>query len=416
MATVTAVFTKDIYIRGETIRVDFTWTNATYCQSDPSGNRVYMYLNNPSGQTISSKASTLANGSDSITYTTGGSTPLGTYTASILAYNNSLNCTVNSTTDTCQLQAAALYWGISTTSIAFGNVIVGGYSDPFTVYVYNESDTYLAFTITSSDATHFIISTTSLSVPPYVGRPFNVQFHPTAAQTYNGTITVTCTTTGGSPGSRAISVSGTGIQQTYYTLTMNISPSGAGQITADPPYIICPPNCQTTYLPGTSVLLRAVSYGNYIFNQWSGDASGTNTQTNIIMNGNKNVTANFILRETIGDIDIPGSIFYASFTQNEQNALIAQIRLMNTGGADGLIYTKYFYQLPGGAWQLLVGPFQQTIAAGDSTWAFHRGNIPDISGNVLFGVKVWGEDETEPGLLLTFGVNFINNITDNIKW
>jgi hypothetical protein len=88
--------------------------------------------------------------------------------------------------------------------------------------------------------------------------------------------------------------------------------------------------------------------------------------------------------------------------QGQQNALIAQIRLKNTGNAPGLIYTKYFYY--SSSWIALNStPFQQTIAAGDSTWAFHNVNIPNISGSVLFGVKVWSEDETEPSLTLLLG-------------
>lgn len=99
---------------------------------------------------------------------------------------------------------------------------------------------------------------------------------------------------------------------------------------------------------------------------------------------------------TIGDIDINGSIFYNSFTAGQQNALIAQIRLMNTGDTYGLVYTKYFYLSPSQQWVTLTNRFEVDLFPDESAWGFHRGNIPNISGNILFGVKVWGEDETEP--------------------
>ncbi|MDD5184733.1 MAG: ice-binding family protein, partial [Paludibacter sp.] len=50
---------------------------------------------------------------------------------------------------------------------------------------------------------------------------------------------------------------------------------------------------QLTYVNGTSVELTAVPDPGYTFNSWSGDAIGTNAVVTIIMNGDKNVTANF---------------------------------------------------------------------------------------------------------------------------
>lgn len=69
---------------------------------------------------------------------------------------------------------------------------------------------------------------------------------------------------------------------TYYSLTV-ISQNGL--VTKQPDL--------TQYEAGTQVALTATPIGNYNFISWSGDATGTNNTTTIIMDGNKNVTANF---------------------------------------------------------------------------------------------------------------------------
>ncbi|PQJ81272.1 ice-binding family protein [Polaribacter glomeratus] len=50
---------------------------------------------------------------------------------------------------------------------------------------------------------------------------------------------------------------------------------------------------KTSYNNGDSVLLTATPNSNYSFTSWSDDASGNNSTVTVIMNSNKNVTANF---------------------------------------------------------------------------------------------------------------------------
>lgn len=71
--------------------------------------------------------------------------------------------------------------------------------------------------------------------------------------------------------------------QVRYTLTINIT--GAGNVQRVPD--------ETTYLPGTLVQLTASPNTGYDFIQWSGDASGTGTTTNVVLNGDKTVNAIF---------------------------------------------------------------------------------------------------------------------------
>ncbi|MHB1197261.1 MAG: ice-binding family protein [Lutibacter sp.] len=55
-----------------------------------------------------------------------------------------------------------------------------------------------------------------------------------------------------------------------------------------------------TYTNGTNVELTATPASGYEFTSWTGDATGTNNPLTVLMNGNKNITANFSLIATGG--------------------------------------------------------------------------------------------------------------------
>jgi len=65
---------------------------------------------------------------------------------------------------------------------------------------------------------------------------------------------------------------------------------------------------QLTYPNGTSVQLTATPNDGYAFTGWSGDASGTVSPVTIIINANKNVTANFTA--IAGFINLGGAAIY----------------------------------------------------------------------------------------------------------
>jgi uncharacterized repeat protein (TIGR02543 family) len=77
--------------------------------------------------------------------------------------------------------------------------------------------------------------------------------------------------------------------QIVYTLTINVDPLAGGSVDADP----SPP-----YHYNDVVNLTATANPGYSFDQWSGDASGSNPMTTVTMNGNKAVTASFIFENT----------------------------------------------------------------------------------------------------------------------
>ena len=74
-------------------------------------------------------------------------------------------------------------------------------------------------------------------------------------------------------------------QPTKYALTVSVSPSGAGYVEPS----------GGTYNEGSVVFLEAISMGNYYFSYWSGDISGTYYKTEVLMDRNKSVAANYAL-------------------------------------------------------------------------------------------------------------------------
>ena len=74
----------------------------------------------------------------------------------------------------------------------------------------------------------------------------------------------------------------------FYTLTLKVSPLGAGTITPNPA-----PNGQGKYADGTVVTLTAGANTDFTFDSFSGDASGTTNPVQVTMNADKSVTAIF---------------------------------------------------------------------------------------------------------------------------
>jgi hypothetical protein len=70
-----------------------------------------------------------------------------------------------------------------------------------------------------------------------------------------------------------------------YTLTTNVSPTGAGTVTLNP--------AGGTYTAGAMVTLTATANSGYAFSSWSGVDSSSGTTAYVTMNGNRTVTANF---------------------------------------------------------------------------------------------------------------------------
>jgi uncharacterized repeat protein (TIGR02543 family) len=69
-----------------------------------------------------------------------------------------------------------------------------------------------------------------------------------------------------------------------YSLAVSVDPPGSGSVTLDP---------ESPYAPGTVVTLTAEPAAGYLFDHWSGDASGTAAEVTVTMDSDKAVTAHF---------------------------------------------------------------------------------------------------------------------------
>ena len=76
-------------------------------------------------------------------------------------------------------------------------------------------------------------------------------------------------------------------QPVYYTLTVNVNPTNGGTVALNPP------PSGSGYLAGTQVTVTAAPGAGYVFVGWSGAVTSSATSIAIVMDGNKNLTANF---------------------------------------------------------------------------------------------------------------------------
>jgi uncharacterized repeat protein (TIGR02543 family) len=76
-----------------------------------------------------------------------------------------------------------------------------------------------------------------------------------------------------------------------YRVSASASPSQGGTVVADPPDCAAD-SCD----PGTEVELTAAPNEGYDFVGWSGDASGSDNPTSLVLDTNKSVSANFLFR------------------------------------------------------------------------------------------------------------------------
>jgi len=81
---------------------------------------------------------------------------------------------------------------------------------------------------------------------------------------------------------------------------LNITINGNGTVTKYPD--------QETYIYGTSVNLTAVAGQYWIFDHWSGNLTGSNNPSTIVMTANMSVTATFILQGWLTTMTIEGDI------------------------------------------------------------------------------------------------------------
>jgi Raf kinase inhibitor-like YbhB/YbcL family protein len=96
----------------------------------------------------------------------------------------------------------------------------------------------------------------------------------------------------------AVLITTTSCSPIQYELTTSVEPADSG--TVSPGGI---------YDEGSNVRVTATPKEGYIFDRWSGDASGSSTEQTISMSTNKNVTAHFKLKEPVVEPE-PEPVYY----------------------------------------------------------------------------------------------------------
>ncbi|MFW5907091.1 MAG: InlB B-repeat-containing protein [Candidatus Natronoplasma sp.] len=109
------------------------------------------------------------------------------------------------------------------------------------------------------------------------------------------------------------------------TYTLDISSTEGGNVTD-------PGEGTFEYDHGTEVFLQAISYEDWFFDKWSGDHEAEESEIIILMDSDKDLTANF-LKEPVFECEIlsPGSEEEFAL----QDEIIVEFRVTNPGGVEG---------------------------------------------------------------------------------
>jgi len=73
-----------------------------------------------------------------------------------------------------------------------------------------------------------------------------------------------------------------------YPLAIGVSPDDSGKVVMEPP------QPAEGYIPGTEITVKAIASEGYRFSNWGGAVSGSENPTTIIMDSEKQISANFI--------------------------------------------------------------------------------------------------------------------------
>ena len=166
-----------------------------------------------------------------------------------------------------------------------------------------------------------------------------------------------------------------------YTLAVSISPVGMGTVIKNPN--------MTAYPSGQMVQLTANPISGWQFDHWSGNLSGSTNPTSISMNGNKIVTAHFIIE--IPDTTPPVTTSKLTGTMGQNSWYVSDVTVTLSAtdppstfrigggsgkGPSGVNHT--YYKIDSGPWNEYTTMFIIS-ADGQHTVLFYS---DDIAGNV----------------------------------
>jgi len=118
----------------------------------------------------------------------------------------------------------------------------------------------------------------------------------------------------------------------YCTLTINVSPSGSGNVSKSPN--------KTDYTYNETVQLTANANPGYQFDHWGGHLSGSDNPESLNMNGDKNVTAYFTV--------IPETVSTPSTPTGPSSGKVEQSLSFSTGGSSSNLGHSVEYQFDWG--------------------------------------------------------------------
>ena len=186
---------------------------------------------------------------------------------------------------------------------------------------------------------------------------------------------------------------------------------------------------QLTYLSGSTVQLTATPDAGYVFSSWSGDANGIISPKSILMNANKNVTANFTLLASVCtppvDLGLSGDYVILAESGISTTGVTSVVGNMGISPAAATFITGFGLILPaGGAFStssLVTGniyapgyaaptPSDLTTSVTNMSTAFTTANglAPTVTellaGNLNSQTLAPGVYKWSTGLLITTGI------------
>ena len=169
--------------------------------------------------------------------------------------------------------------------VEFGSVNVGATSDQ-TATIKNDGNADLvvgAITQPSQPFSKIQDNCSGQTIAPNATCTVMYRFAPTTLGNFSSSSNIPSN----DPDENPVTLTLNGIGSVYYTITTSVNPPGAGTVTLNP--------AGGTYTAGTMVTLTATANSGYSFSTWSGDLTGSVNPAQITMDGNKSVTAVFLL-------------------------------------------------------------------------------------------------------------------------
>lgn len=186
------------------------------------------------------------------------------------------------------------------TSLSFSAVEGGDNPADQTLEIWNSGTGTLAWSV-SDDAAWLSLSPPSGSstAGEHNSVTISVDITDMSADDYSAIITISALGATNTPRTVPVRlhISAAPEPDIYYTLTVNISPSGGGSVSPS----------SADYAAGTSVELTATPNEGYAFGSWSVALTGSINPDTIIMDSAKSVTANFVKFTAPEDVDVAGA-------------------------------------------------------------------------------------------------------------